>query len=86
MHGGERAGGIPRATYRLQLNRTFTLRDASAAGWGDTWIELPRGGETRMLANVLDGTGVQIRDVGGRCGIALSEVLVDFPVALLMTP
>ncbi len=57
-----------------------------APGWGDTWIELPRGGEARMLVSVLGGTGVQTRDVGGRCGVALSEVLVDFPVALLMTP
>jgi (1->4)-alpha-D-glucan 1-alpha-D-glucosylmutase len=54
--------------------------------WGDSWIELPRGGEARMLANVLDGTGVPIREVGGRRALALSEVLANFPVALLVTP
>ena len=30
MCGADRSGGIPRATYRLQLNRAFTLRDAAA--------------------------------------------------------
>ncbi|MGH8221049.1 MAG: malto-oligosyltrehalose synthase [Steroidobacteraceae bacterium] len=29
-NGGIPTGGIPRATYRLQLNRDFTLRDATA--------------------------------------------------------
>ncbi|HTW39157.1 MAG TPA: malto-oligosyltrehalose synthase, partial [Steroidobacteraceae bacterium] len=30
MRDGDAAGGIPRATYRLQLNRAFTLREATA--------------------------------------------------------
>ena len=30
MHAGEPIAGVPRATYRLQLNRAFTLRDATA--------------------------------------------------------
>jgi (1->4)-alpha-D-glucan 1-alpha-D-glucosylmutase len=82
-HGGQAAiTVVPRLYARLL---------ASAAGlplgaevWGDTWIELPRGGQTSMLSNVLDGTGVPIREFAGRRGLNAAEVLANFPVALIL--
>jgi (1->4)-alpha-D-glucan 1-alpha-D-glucosylmutase len=53
--------------------------------WGDTWIELPRGGEASMLTNDLDGIGVPVREVAGRRGILAADALANFPVALVVT-
>jgi (1->4)-alpha-D-glucan 1-alpha-D-glucosylmutase len=82
-HAGRMALTVaPRLYARLLANGTALPLGAQV--WGDTWIELPRGGEASTLRSILDGAEVRIREVAGRRGLVLGEVLAHFPVALLL--
>jgi (1->4)-alpha-D-glucan 1-alpha-D-glucosylmutase len=51
--------------------------------WGDTVLELPYEDEGRTYRNIFTGERVVTRRSAVRSGLALAEVLSDFPVALL---
>jgi (1->4)-alpha-D-glucan 1-alpha-D-glucosylmutase len=82
-HDGQAAITIAPRLYARLLSSGSDL-PLGAQIWGDTWVELPRGNETSMLTNDLDGIGVPVREVAGRHGILAADALANFPVALVV--
>jgi (1->4)-alpha-D-glucan 1-alpha-D-glucosylmutase len=51
--------------------------------WKDTWLILPQAKPGGKLRNVFTNESITIKERNGEFGVALGDVLADFPVALL---
>ena len=71
---------VPRLLARL-------LPDPHApagAVWEDSWVTLPPAQASHQYSNLLTGESVKATDNDGQMMLALSDVLANFPVALLV--
>jgi len=75
-------GRIPTATYRLQLNKVFTFRDAPAIV-PYTCVELVKPG-TSCYHNIFTGECYPIDNQNARHSLPAANLFRYFPVALLL--
>jgi (1->4)-alpha-D-glucan 1-alpha-D-glucosylmutase len=73
---------IPRLYARL-LDERDQLLPLGERVWGDTAVEIPSRCAAARWRNTLDGRVVAVELRDGRHSLSLSQVLANFPVALL---
>jgi (1->4)-alpha-D-glucan 1-alpha-D-glucosylmutase len=77
---GEAVAVAPRLCARLAAGQE---RPPTGELWGDTWLPLPHAEPGARYLNRLTGAALAAAERDGVPGLALSEVLAEFPVALL---